>query len=490
MTADTGPDREEGLRQDGAPEAHTAGPGKGTAPDGAQAAAAGGPPHTDQERTLEQAAINGAWAAGASAFRLLKLVLTVAALFVAVHTVKAFRSPKLLVAVAALFTIVCVAVVAVVAISNRGDDAGIPGSDYQLLPAQPDPGPSAYGAGANPTGDPVGGGAGYSHFYAPSASEVFTVTTPSELSRALQMAGPGDVVWVPDGVSITITRDFGETVRSGVVLASNRGQDGAAGGRIKWTWTEGQGMSPLLYLESNVTVSGLTLQGPIATAGLDATGGGACIGLRGANGASGIEIENCDISRFAWAAVYFNGGDLTEATRHRVHHCYIHHCQRHGYGYGIAEEGSAAYLAEANIFRENRHHIMAQAADVNPNSYEVRYNIFYEAVYASNGNPTGTWYYSHQVDCHGGADSAGSYAGNVLLIHHNTFYENPGKPNVCIRGIPLTGCEVSWNWTVKTGSDTGQGPKSQQWEQMVDSMSYRNMTVQDNWYGPDPPPAP
>lgn len=506
MAADTGPERGRGAGQGAAP-APGESAGRGAAPseasDSGPAAAPGGgdelrpkqeqaaAPGTDQEETLEGAAVSGLWSALAGLFRSVKLTVTVAALFVALCFVKAFRSSKLLVAVISIFVIVCVVVVVVVAVGNHGGDAGIPGSEYQPLPTQPDPGPSAYGAGANPSGNPVGGGDGYNHHYAPSDNVLLTVVTPSELSRALRLAGPGDVVWVPDGTTITITREYGETVKSGVVLASNRGQDGAAGGRIKWTYTDtgGDVMTPLLHLESNAVVSGLTLEGPVATAGLDAAGGGACIGLRGANGAANIEIENCDISRFAWGGIYFNDGSLTQETRHRVHHCYIHHCQRHGYGYGIAEEGSAAYLAECNIFRENRHHVMAQAADTNPNSYEVRYNIFYEAVYASNGNPGGTWYYSHQVDCHGGADSAGCYAGNLLLIHHNTFYENPGKPNVCIRGVPMTGCEVSWNWTVKSGDDAGQGPNSEHWQQMVDALSYQEMTVHDNWYGPDPPPA-
>lgn len=400
------------------------------------------------------------------------------------------RSKRLLLGAVSLFVVLCLVVVVFLAVRGDGGDTGIPGNEYRPLPAQPDPGPSAYGAGANPSGNPVGGGEGYSHFYGPSDNHAVTVVTPSELARALQTAEPGDIVWIPDGVTITITRAFGEVLKTGVVLASNRGQDGAAGGRIKWTYIKGEGMAPLLVCESRSTISGLTLEGPAATAGLDNAGAGACIGVRGMNGAANIEIENCDISKFAWAGVYFNDGQLTEATRHWVHHCYIHNCQRHGYGYGIAEEGSAAYLAECNIFRENRHHVMAQAADSNPDSYEVRYNIFYEAVYASNGNPNGAWYYSHQVDCHGGADSPGCYAGNVLLIHHNTFYENPGKPNVCIRGVPMTGCEVAWNWTVKSGSDAGQSPNSLQWEQLVDAMSYREMTVHDNWYGTDPPPAP
>ncbi len=472
----------------GQPAGQAGAPRAGQGPPQPAGPGAGKPP--EQDEALERKVFSRLWPTVASVFRSAKLVVIVAALFVAVCFVKVFRSPKLLAVAVSLFVIVCLVVVVFVVVHPGGEDSGIPGNEYRPLPTQPDPGPSAYGAGANPSGNPVGGGDGYNHYYSPTDNQAVTVTTPSELSRALQEAEPGDIVWVPDGATITITRDFGEVVKSGVVLASNRGQDGAAGGRIKWTYTKGEGMTPLLVLESRATVSGLRLEGPIATAGLDSANGGSCIALRGMNGATNIEVENCEISKFAWGGIYFNDGNLTEETRHWVHHCYIHSCQRHGFGYGIAEEGSAAYLAECNIFRENRHHVMAQAAEANPNSYEVRYNIFYEAVYASNGNPNGTWYYSHQVDCHGGADSPGCYAGNVLKIHHNTFYENPGKPNVCIRGVPMTGCDVGWNWTVKGGTDAGQGPNGQQWEQLVDAVSYQKMTVHDNWYGTDPPPAP
>jgi hypothetical protein len=346
-----------------------------------------------------------------------------------------------------------------------------------------------YGADANPTGNPIGGGYGYvsPHGYSQATAD-YVVTTVSQLSTALASATSGQVIWIPSGTTITISSAYGKTIKSGVVLASSRGKDGAAGGKIKWTYTSGSGMTALLSCQSNSRVSGVVLEGPIGTSGTSGTYGGSNIGLRGVNGSYGIEVENCEISKFALAGIYFNDGLLNDSNRHYVHHCYIHNCQRHGFGYGISEEGSSAFLAEANIFDENRHHIMAQAGLTNPNSYEVRYNKFYEAIYASDGDIYGTWYYSHQVDCHGGADYGSSYyAGNILKIHHNTFYENPGKPNVCIRGIPKTLCEVSWNWTVKNGTDAGQTPSSSQWAQYVSTSYYQRMTVHDNWYGTTPP---
>ena len=245
-----------------------------------------------------------------------------------------------------------------------------------------------YGADANPTGNPIGGGNGYvsPHGYTQATAD-YVVTTVGQLSTALASATSGQVIWIPSGTTITISSDYGKTLKSGVALASNRGQNGAAGGKIKWTYTSATRMTALLRA-SQTRKSRDLFEGPIGTSGESGSNGGWNIGLRGVNGAYGIEIENCEISKFALAGIYFNEGLLNDSNRHYVHHCYIHNCQRHGFGYGISEEGSSAFLAEANIFDENRHHIMAQAGQTNPNSYEVRYNKFYEAIYASMATST------------------------------------------------------------------------------------------------------
>jgi hypothetical protein len=367
-----------------------------------------------------------------------------------------------------------------------------------------------YGADANPTGNPIGGGNGYvsPHGYTQAAAD-YVVTTATELSTALSSATSGDVIWIPSGTTITITTDYEKTLKSGVVLASNRGEDGAAGGKILWTFKHGGYMRPILWCESDSVVSGLTLQGPGGICGTSGTNQGNCA-IRGVEKALCIEVENCDISEFANGGIYFEGGGMAwdSPNRHWIHHCYIHNIQRHGFGYGVSESGSngCSFLVECCIFKDCRHHIMAQATYRTAsytNNYEVRYNIFYDAWYWSGGHVGGTDDQQSQVDCHGSGTGTSTWSGGVLKIHHNTFSSNNShswaKPNVGIRGVTKTICEVYQNWTQKTthsglytetvangafsclSSGGGSVPGT--------SLSTYHMSVHDNWYGTTPPPG-
>ena len=188
--------------------------------------------------------------------------------------------------------------------------------------------------------------------------------------------------------------------------------------------------------------------------------------------------------------------------RHWIHHCYVHNIQRHGFGYGVSESGGCAFLVEGCMFKDCRHHIMAQASKSheNPNNYELRYNYFDDTSYASEGN-TSDMRSSSQVDCHGGGTDTSLNAGGTLKIHHNTFTRNEAyetKPNVGVRGIPKTICEVYNNWTKKTNhsglytettlndafslyaTDGSAWPGS-------DDLAQYHMSVHDNWYGATPP---
>ena len=354
----------------------------------------------------------------------------------------------------------------------------------------------SYGADANPTGNPIGGGDGYvsPHGYSQSTAD-YVVTTATELSTALASATAGQVIWIPSGTTINLTTAYGKTLRSGVVLASDRGQNGAPGGKIKTTYEATAFMTPILWCASNSVVCGLVFEGPGGIA--DSSGPRNCA-LRGLDSAKRIEVENCEISEFAEGGIYFYGGgmawdDDSSSGRHWVHHCNIHNIQKHGFGYGIAEEGGCAYLAEWNIFTDSRHHIMAQAGN---NHFEVRYNVFNDARYYISG----TLYYNTQVDCHGSGTSTSPSAGGTLVVHHNTFSANSGKVNVGIRGIPANQCLVYNNWTKKIthaglytetttnsaftllGSGGGPWPGSS-------TLSTYKMYVYDNWYGTSAPPS-
>jgi len=59
-----------------------------------------------------------------------------------------------------------------------------------------------FGCEANPTGNPIGGGEGYSDIL---TTGDFIVSTTDEFLAALKEAKPGQVIYVPDGVEIDLT---------------------------------------------------------------------------------------------------------------------------------------------------------------------------------------------------------------------------------------------------------------------------------------------
>ena len=61
---------------------------------------------------------------------------------------------------------------------------------------------ATYGCEANPTGNPIGGGDGYSDIY---LSGDFHVTSRQELTAALAAAEPGQVVFIPAGADIDLS---------------------------------------------------------------------------------------------------------------------------------------------------------------------------------------------------------------------------------------------------------------------------------------------
>ena len=351
-------------------------------------------------------------------------------------------------------------------------------------------GATQYGAGAGTSSNPTGGGQGFrsSHGYSQSSAN-YVVSTAGELTDAINRATSGQVIWIRGGAVITLSSEYAKTLKPGVALASNRGENGATGGKIKTTFRAGSFMCPILWLSSNCVVSGVVFEGP---GGVAATSGPRNCALRGLRGAKRREIENCDIGEFAEGGIYFFGGgmawnDDSSNGRHWIHHCYIHNMQKHGFGYGISEEGGCSYLVEHCIFRACRHHIMAQAGY---NNYEVRYCDFGDSIYYISGK----LYYNHQIDCHGAGASASPSAGGTLMVHHNTFSANGGHPNVGVRGIPARECRVYNNWTKKTtrsGLCSETAPNAaftllasggSAWGSSA-AMSKYNMYVYDNWYG-------
>jgi WD40 repeat protein len=273
------------------------------------------------------------------------------------------------------------------------------------------------GCEANPTGDPIGGGAGYRDI---KTSGDFTVRTREELLGALQQAQAGQVVFVPDGVELDLTGVVNQPIPAGVTLAGTRGLNGSLGARL---FTALRATSPLLYSRGdNVRITGLRIEGPYAGPELIAE---FSYGLSIAH--HNCEVDNCEV--YNWNCVGIGVGGGGEVF---IHHNDIHHCQLSGYGYGVAT-GRANCFIIANKFDWCRHDIASSGSP--GDCYEAAWNW------------TGPNATSHRFDMHGGRDRGDGtqIAGDWMSIHHNTFADAERRA-VVIRGVPSQGADIHHNW--------------------------------------------
>ncbi|GAH07976.1 unnamed protein product, partial [marine sediment metagenome] len=77
------------------------------------------------------------------------------------------------------------------------------------------------GAEFNPTGNPIGGGPGYSDTI---TTYDYYITNKAELLNALSSAGSGDIIYVADNAEIDLTGEQDLYIPAGVTLASGRGR--------------------------------------------------------------------------------------------------------------------------------------------------------------------------------------------------------------------------------------------------------------------------
>lgn len=357
--------------------------------------------------------------------------------------------------------------------------------------------------GANPIGGLVGGADGvttgtpkYTSPYGFSSSMAdYHPESTAELTSNLVSAGDGKVIWLDPSVTYTINVMNIGTLKSGAIIASNRGTSGSPGALINWTYQNSGAMMSPIRASSGTIWSGVRIKGPRAYHSTSASPAGKNIAIMSTVGAVQIEIENCELYDTSMVGFYaYGSGDHTwmGSNMHWVHHCYIHGHQRWGFGYGTCQEHGSFILIECNLFLHNRHHVMGQAAaSVGAiNDYNVRYNYFGLSDYGNDG-PTEV---NHQVDMHGGS----TYAGDHSEVHHNTFAANDGKVNVGLRGKAKTQYLVYSNWTRKTyrnsppaynetAASAAFGPLASGGSYTSDTPASRNEVVTDNWYGSNPP---
>lgn len=298
-----------------------------------------------------------------------------------------------------------------------------------------------FGCEPNPTGDPIGGGEGYRRIL---TGGDFVVRTVDSLLKALKEARPGQVVFVPEGVTLDLTEVGTLRLPEGVTLAGSRGTPGHQGALLISRRKNG-----VLFATAGdgVRVTGLRFEG--------AYGGTERVAISSrflSIGHYGCEVDNCEVYNFNLSGV----GVSPEAMKVCIHHNFMHHIQLGGLGYAVSTGASDVRIL-ANRFDYGRHFI---ASSGSPGSgYEAAYNL---------AGPNAT---SHHFDMHGGRDRGDGtdIAGDWLHIHHNTFLGR--QRHVVIRGVPSQGARVHHNWF--------SGPASQK------VVSGGNTEVYRNIYGPD-----
>jgi len=298
----------------------------------------------------------------------------------------------------------------------------------------PTPAQSSYGADANPTGSPVGGGDGYKNGISKTDSRVkYVVSTTTQLVNALSSAQSGDIIWVEGNANIDMSGKSA-TIKAGVTLASDRGQNGSQGGRIYQTSSGG---TLFTIGGQNVRITGLRIQGPnTSTSSPENT----AILTTYRN----LEVDNCEI--FGWGKsgvdIKKTGGSDMKAGGY-IHHNYIHNCQTNGLGYGVVVGEGAVCLAEANYFDYCRHAIAGDGTS--GTGYEARYNICGPNFIAS---------YAHNFDMHGKPSGSSTIAGDTIRIHHNTFLCTSPSSSfpIYIQGVPQTGAYIENNWFYYTSA--------------------------------------
>lgn len=346
-----------------------------------------------------------------------------------------------------------------------------------------------YGSGftKEATGEPLGGGKGYSQMISVTEA-TFTVSTLDELEEALSAASKaedaygsdanrGFIIYIDGDAEIDMSSraNIPLEVPGNVTLASARGMNGSLGGKLFTKVASTNGL--FKTTGPNVRFTGLRIEGndPDRHDELDDIYG---IPLsQGIYSEYYLEVDNCEISAFSLAGIRTNNA--------YIHHNYLHHSQRKGLGYLIALDNmpktDGYVLAEGNIFEKFRHAIAGMGAHWE--RYEARYNTFKDGTL-------------HALDMHSKDEGktlpdGGIYmAGDWVKIHHNTFYDDfmyynekqkeKNRPHeiIYIRGVPFEGAFIEYNEFPDLNPEDG-------YQAMLQNNSYGNFFVGKNKYGSD-----
>jgi hypothetical protein len=283
----------------------------------------------------------------------------------------------------------------------------------------------------------------------PTLTSSLTASTIAEFRSRIAAAKSGDIIYLIPKSTINFNGTSTVTIPPGVTIASDR-----TAILKKSTSTGGWKDAMLTAGGKDVRITGCILEGEMLPQ--DSTSVSESMYLKGITdyGHPGFEIDNCEIRGWSYAGVF-----VDHCVDPHIHHCYIHHNQVRGEGYGVNVNGGNA-LVEANLFDNNRHSMTG--GGLVGETYEFRYNV-----HLGHGNCIG--------GCHVDVHENEKYnvdgiacAGTKYLIHHNTF-RNAGCPKcqsvLHIRDNPQVGVyfennliEVDWGAFGKTNYDGAQSP--------------------------------
>lgn len=276
-----------------------------------------------------------------------------------------------------------------------------------------DEGQSKFGAEANPTGQPVGGGAGYSAGPKPADAR-FQVGTLDELITSLKQAQSGDLIWIKPESTIDFTGKRLE-VPPKVVVASDRGLNGSLGSMLT---TKHTGDEYFITLGDGARLSGLRIRGsnPLFKH-LDSQesdpSGYAVLCVNG-------EIDNCDISQFRRGGVAL----FRTSDRSHIHHNHLHDIA--AYPVLIGNGTGDGHVIEANRIEWAWHAVGSNGS--RGSGYIARYNEFVRVVrpklFETSGSSPPNW--CLDVHDNDGSETRPSRpATRKLIVHHNSFLVHP-----------------------------------------------------------------
>ena len=271
-----------------------------------------------------------------------------------------------------------------------------------------------FGAEANPTGQPIGGGAGYTA--GPQAAQATRrVNSLDSLQQAFATARAGEIVWIESGSTIDLA-EVQFVVPGKVTLAGDRGVNGSPGplftaGMSKLEWR--------IKLKPGARLSGVRLRGPnplmLDIDGVKPEPSGYAISCADA------EVDNCEISQFQRGGIAL----FRDSERARIHHNHLHDIA--AYPVVLANGTGGGHVIEANRIEWAWHAIASNGS--RGSGYTARDNVFLrvsrpKSFDQSGPDPPNWCLDTHQND--GAETKPPRPATRKLMAHHNTFLAHPG----------------------------------------------------------------